>query len=566
MSSARKKKRFPTQISIDCAGCGSSCHLILEKNVKKDVYSIECEEFSYVVCELCTPAVEAMEKMDGPNGLVVFASYINPSIVQHCNRTDIINISSYITPASICLNYASENPEGSKPECEMQDVNATLKIQQDSTDLGDCNYSLDLGISLAKSWFSMADAVQIIAGAGMSADSGLATFRYELSDDSGQGGTKKNSTRKDLQNDAGSPTDIPLPDPTAGSRVGPLLGGGLSVTEVCYKSRPEKAWYYDASIRRDSLRSAPHSGYYIMHNALMESKKDFFVLTSNIDNYFARANYSTDRIYESHGSIDSVQCGKLTAEGRCEGTWRWTDIPSYASEGPELDDVLLECDLRTTPHCPSCGGVSRANISHVTDDPSDLDQSVKGSQKERFWAWLRQFRTGKKTEDECTGKYGKRTKKNPSLSSAPTATATVSQKLEFDVESSESAMKQGHKKLLIIEIGCGESVHGLRLESEVLLSAHPDSGVTHSKLIRINPDLKSCTVGPKRGLPSRVGDVEEGVQGNISSKNKLDPTQSWYGDSRTLELKCSALDAIQRIFGGEGVSATSSNRHIDSVD
>jgi NAD-dependent SIR2 family protein deacetylase len=567
MSSARKrKKKLQANFSIDCSGCGSRCHLLLDDDVKKDIYSIECEQFSYVVCQLCTPAVEVMEKMDGPNGLAVYASYINPSIVQHCNRTDIIKISSYMNSAIICLNYASKNPNGREFKCEIHDDGAISKIRLDSLrdvvpDLGDCNYNLDLGISLAKSWFFIADAVLIIAGAGMSADSGLATFRYELSDDSGQCGTMKSISGPDLENTAGSPTDIvTLLDPTAATREGPLLGGGLSVTEVCYQTRPEKAWYYDASIRRDSFRSAPHSGYYIMHNALTEFKKDFFVLTSNIDNYFTRAKYCTDRIYECHGSIDRVQCGKLTSDGRCEGAWRWTDIPSYASVGPVLDDVLLECDLRTTPRCPSCGGVSRANISHVTDDPLDLDSSVKGSQKERFWAWLRQFRSGKYTEEERGGKDRKRTKKNTPLSS----TAAANQSLKLNPESSETAVKQGHKKLLIIEIGCGGSIHGLRLESEVLLSAHPDSGVTHSKLIRINPDLKSCTRGPKKGSRGRAEGAQEGeASSSIVSKNQFDTvnaTDDWYGDSRTLELSCSALDAIERIFGGRGVSAANLDR------
>jgi NAD-dependent SIR2 family protein deacetylase len=562
MSSARKrKKNLQTHISIDCSGCGSSCHLLLDEDVKKDIYSIECEQFSYVVCELCTPAVDAMEKMDGPNGLAVFASYINPSIVQHCNRTDIIKISSYMTPASICLNYASKSSDGSKFKCDIQDDDAIAKIQLDShidvpPDLGDCNYNFDLGISLAKSWFSIADAVLIIAGAGMSADSGLATFRYELSDDSGQCGIIESISGQDLEN---TQTDIiPVLDSTAGIQKGPLLGGGLSVTEVCYQTRPEKAWYYDASIRRDSIRSAPHSGYYIMHKALKEFKKDFFVLTSNIDNYFARANYCTDRIYESHGSIDRVQCGKLTSDGRCEGAWRWTDIPSYGSEGPVLDDVLLECDLNTTPRCPSCGGISRANISHVTDDPLDLDLSVKGSQKERCWAWLRQFRSERCTQEEGAGKDRKKMKKNTPLSS--TAAANTNQSLELNAESSETAVKQEHKKLLIIEIGCGESVHGLRLESEVLLSAHPDSGVTHSKLIRINPDLKSCTIGPKTGSRGYVEGAEEGEAcSSVSTKNQLDATEGWYGGSRTLELNCSALDAIERIFGGRGVLAVKSD-------
>ena len=449
-----------------------------------DLFSIECEKFSYTICEVCGPGVDKLEELDSASGIAVFASYINPSVVQYCNYPQVIPVSPFMTSESIsvnyardCLNESSNDAVGSSSDCSRDPIRP---------DVGEV--SLVEGLAIARILFSSADAVLIIAGAGMSADSGLATFRYELAEYSK---CHKEDNQCPSQNAvASSPT-------LSGASL--LLGGGLSTADVCYTNRPEKAWYYDASIRRDSLLSKPHEGYHQLLDVLVKQKKDFFVLTSNIDDYFLRAGYPDDRIYESHGSIDRIQCAKPTLKGRCEGSWKWSDLTSYGREGPILDDILLECDLATTPPCPSCGGSSRANISHETDLMSDIDESVRLLQKKHLWCWLRKFRPS--VADDRTQQSSKPKKRVKSTDRKPAVSLKGPSGLNIDMTSS---CNEGPMKLLILEIGCGETMHGLRLESELLLSQHPDSGIKHSKLIRINPDLVISSIGPRVGVGDGV--------------------------------------------------------------
>ena len=445
-----------------------------------DLFSIECEKFSYTICEVCGPRVDKLEQLDSASGIAVFASYINPSVVQYCNYPQVIPVSPFMTSECISVNYArdrlnesSNDAVGSSNDCFSDPIRP---------DMGEV--SLIEGLSIARVLFSSADAVLIIAGAGMSADSGLATFRYELAEYSK---CHKEDNQCTSQSPSANSSDL--------SGVSLLLGGGLSTADVCYTNRPEKAWYYDASIRRDSLLSKPHEGYHQLLDVLVKQGKDFFVLTSNIDHYFLRAGYPDDRIYESHGSIDRIQCAKPTLKGRCEGSWKWSDLTSYGREGPILDDVLLECDLATTPHCPSCGGFSRANISHETDLMSDIDESVRSLQKRHFWGWLRKFRPS--VVDDRTQQSSKHKKSVKSIHRNPAVSLKGSSDLSIDKTSS---CNNRPMKLLILEIGCGETMHGLRLESELLLSQHSDSGIKHSKLIRINPDLVISSIGPRVGV------------------------------------------------------------------
>ena len=40
----------------------------------------------------------------------------------------------------------------------------------------------------------------------------------------------------------------------------------------------------------------------------LNNKYDYFVCTSNVDGYFFRAGYDSNKIYEVHGSVNNLQC------------------------------------------------------------------------------------------------------------------------------------------------------------------------------------------------------------------------------------------------------------------
>ena len=116
----------------------------------------------------------------------------------------------------------------------------------------------------------------------------------------------------------------------------------VSLEEACYKTKPEKAWFYDAGYREVILQSVPHPGYGMLRQILDHLQKPFFVVTTNIDRYFAKSGFPGDLLYEAHGSVEALQCSKI-GTNRCNGVWLWPD----ESPLPILHKKEATCDIST---------------------------------------------------------------------------------------------------------------------------------------------------------------------------------------------------------------------------
>jgi NAD-dependent SIR2 family protein deacetylase len=122
----------------------------------------------------------------------------------------------------------------------------------------------------------------ITAGAGMSADSGLATY-------------------KDI-------ADVPA-----------YRDMKLDYADLCdpvWISRDPSIFFgFWGSCMRDYRATEPHEGYRLLRQ-LAESKdpSKLFVYTSNVDCAFARAGFDRKRIFEIHGNIETWQCSKPCCE------------------------------------------------------------------------------------------------------------------------------------------------------------------------------------------------------------------------------------------------------------
>ena len=290
-----------SDFSILCGVCNCKCILQYanETRLAKNLF-IQQERETFYACDECCPLIDELEQKEIP--LVFFTLHVSASIVQESNYPEVFPINPYLSN----IKYRD------------------LQLNFDN-------------ISNAKSIISKAKAILIVAGAGMSSDSGLNVFR------------SINDNEK-------------------------LLGSGHvhRNEDIDYQNKPEIAWFYDSSIRRDALNHEPHQGYFQLLNFLIAHCPNYFVLTSNIDNYFIRSGYDYNKIYETHGNIEHIQCGKLTKDNRCNGVFPWTTLPT-------IDDKLLLCnDASTFPTCPSCGGPARANISHLPDLQDNIDQAYKG--------------------------------------------------------------------------------------------------------------------------------------------------------------------------------------------
>ena len=118
-----------------------------------------------------------------------------------------------------------------------------------------------------------ASRVLFITGAGMSADSGLPTYR-------GVGG---------LYNDGETEDGLSIEDALSGE---------------CLARRPDITWKYLAQIEHNCHEVKPNAG----HRAItaLEQQREVVVLTQNIDGLHVRAGNS--EVIEIHGTLEERYC------------------------------------------------------------------------------------------------------------------------------------------------------------------------------------------------------------------------------------------------------------------
>lgn len=157
------------------------------------------------------------------------------------------------------------------------------------------------------------DRLFVLTGAGMSADSGLATFR-------GSGG----------------------------------LWNGHRVEEVAtpeaWHANPELVWRFYSMRRRDALAAEPNAGHRALAALEKRMGERFYLCTQNVDDLHERAGSS--RIHHMHGMLFQSRCV------RCEKPF--ADKALYES----VDDLAK---------CADCGRAVRPHIVWFGEIPLDMD-------------------------------------------------------------------------------------------------------------------------------------------------------------------------------------------------
>lgn len=155
-------------------------------------------------------------------------------------------------------------------------------------------------------WVREADRILFVTGAGISADSGLPTYR-------GVGG---------LYDDAGTEDGIDIEDALSG----PML-----------EQRPEICWKYIAQVERACRGAAPNRAHEVIAE-LSRRKTGVVVLTQNVDGLHRAAG--SENVIEIHGNVHELRCT------RC--AWERV-VPDYQG-------------LSIPPRCPECGAVVRPRV------------------------------------------------------------------------------------------------------------------------------------------------------------------------------------------------------------
>lgn len=153
-----------------------------------------------------------------------------------------------------------------------------------------------------------AERILVITGAGLSADSGLPTYR-------GLGGLYNGVTEEGL--------------PIEEALSGPML-----------RRNPALCWKYLAQLGRACLGARPNAGHEAIAQ-LQQLKPECWVLTQNIDGYHRQAGSPPERLIEIHGELSPLFC------------------PSC---GAESSDLVRHLAGEMPPKCHDCGGILRPPV------------------------------------------------------------------------------------------------------------------------------------------------------------------------------------------------------------
>ncbi|BCD59818.1 MULTISPECIES: Sir2 family NAD-dependent protein deacetylase [unclassified Nitratiruptor] len=117
-----------------------------------------------------------------------------------------------------------------------------------------------------------------------------------------------------------------------------------------FEENPKLAWAFYGHRLHLYRKTDPHIGFRLLLE-IAQQKKDYFVVTSNVDGQFQKAGFDEMKIDEVHGSIHYLQCTKPC----CERIWSAEGIEIHINE-----DLFLAKD--PLPKCPYCGAIARPNI------------------------------------------------------------------------------------------------------------------------------------------------------------------------------------------------------------
>lgn len=162
--------------------------------------------------------------------------------------------------------------------------------------------------------FSPQDRVFVLTGAGISAESGLATFR-------GSGG----------------------------------LWNGYRVEQVAtpeaWNADPLLVWRFYSMRRRDAAAAEPNAGHRALADLEERLGENLFLCTQNVDDLHERAGHR--RVHHMHGSLFQSRCVQC--------------------EQPFADRALY--DAEPLPRCSSCGAPIRPHIVWFGEMPLDIDRT-----------------------------------------------------------------------------------------------------------------------------------------------------------------------------------------------
>lgn len=161
--------------------------------------------------------------------------------------------------------------------------------------------------------FTAADRLFVLTGAGVSAESGLATFR-------GSGGLWNGYRVEDV------------------------------ATPEAWHANPELVWRFYSMRRKDAMAAEPNAGHRALAALEQRLRDRLYLCTQNVDDLHERAG--SQRLHHMHGNLFQSRCE------RC---------------GVPFPDRALYESAQELPFCDKCGSPVRPHIVWFGEIPMDMD-------------------------------------------------------------------------------------------------------------------------------------------------------------------------------------------------
>ena len=232
-------------------------------------------------------------------------------------------------------------------------------------------------------------------------------------------------------------------------------------THENFLEKPDLAWGFQSYLTNLYYKLDPHQGYYDLLNIAMDKfNNNYFVITSNVDSQFLKSGFNPEKLYEVHGTKRLWQCIDKSCN---KNHFPWEmEIENL----PKIDPNTLYA-IKPLPKCIHCGKLARPNVSFFGD--LFFNEKKTKVQSEKLYNWIE---------------------------------------------------KNKDKKLVIIELGCGNSVHSIRfkLKNNQYTMLSNEWKLPKAFLSRVNTNL--IRVNPDGNDDSDVIKINTGAKLGISLINK----------------------------------------------
>jgi NAD-dependent deacetylase len=174
--------------------------------------------------------------------------------------------------------------------------------------------------SLLKTVAAPAGRITVMTGAGISAESGIPTFRG------------------------------PEGYWTVGSKV---YHPQEMATYAMFRQQPQEVWRWYLYRRGVCRRAEPNAGHLALVDLEQRWGDRFTLITQNVDGLHLRAGNTLARTYQIHGNVDYMRCAQACPTN--------TFLIPASIPLKTKDDLLTETEVKAL-RCPGCGGWVRPHV------------------------------------------------------------------------------------------------------------------------------------------------------------------------------------------------------------